>query len=478
MSSEPIKRTFFVAYAATGISQVCEVLYSYLLYDAFSVGDLGLFAWASAIVVFFSMSIDLGLEPILTRRLSRDSVPARTAYAAALALRLPLVFIAAGLLFAGYWFGLFTGSETLMLCLLGGASVFNIADGVSRAWFRAHKKQDFANAVIASTAALKLLVIVVLLTITGADIVALALGLLAARALISIAALALVFRTSQCTAGSTSVSSAALSGEMLRSGVMLGAISLLTAAQNRLDWLLVSHFGSREALVSYALGTKFYEIAQVVVGAALMTIYPWLCRTDSDPLRISILLRLTVWLGMAIGFGGIVLGVPVVELLFGQKFSDARMILPVFMCAAGYVAIAGVIYQLLLSKGSEWTLLLITLACTAVQATVNLILIPELGLLGGAVSKVILVCMTAVSYAIVASRRGLLAVTTIIRLAFGSLVFGATAVFLIVGADVLGLGIALVVACFAIVGSFGVFFGRPDRRFLQEQVLLVLRPSR
>lgn len=53
MNGEKIKRTFALAYVMTGVTQVAEIAYNYLLYATFPVDQIGLFAWAAAAVVFF-----------------------------------------------------------------------------------------------------------------------------------------------------------------------------------------------------------------------------------------------------------------------------------------------------------------------------------------------------------------------------------------------------------------------------------------
>lgn len=416
MKTEKMKRTLALAYVATGITQIAEIGYNYLLYKSFPIDEIGLFAWAAAVIVFFNMAIDLGLEPILTRKFGRDPLPLNRAVMATFLPRAPIIFVGAGVATALYIFGQFDSDKYLMLVLIGAQAIFNVSDGVCKAWLRANGRQTIANFLAAMIGALKLTAIVVLTRLESGTIIQLLVSLLVIRAVGSLLVYRLVLGAQPAGSDERSEPLFGLSGDLLKAGVVVGGISVLTAVQNRFDWLLVSHFISTEALATYSLANKFYEISQVLVGAALITIYPWLCRADTNSALIFIVMRLVLAGGAILGACGAILAPPLISILFASKYSDIGLPVVILMLAVGIMATSGVLYQLALARGHERSLLVATIITTTIQATANLWLIPRFGITGAALGMLLLVVSTAIGISVVVWKHGLLSGQVILRI--------------------------------------------------------------
>ena len=473
METEKMKRTFALAYVATGITQIAEIGYNYLLYKSFPIDEIGLFAWAAAVIVFFNMTIDLGLEPILTRKFGRDPLALNRAMMATFLPRAPIIFVGAGVATALYIFGQFDGDKYWMLVLIGAQAIFNVSDGVCKAWLRANSRQTNANFLAVMIGAFKLTAIIVLTSLESGTIYQLLFSLLVIRAVGSLFAYRFVLGAQPAGNDEPSQPLFGLSGDLLKAGIVVGGIGVLTAVQNRFDWLLVSHFISTDALATYSLANKFYEISQVLVGAALITIYPWLCRADTNSALIFIVMRLVLAGGAILGACGAILGPLLISILFASKYSGIGLPVVILMLAVGFMATSGVLYQLGLARGHERSLLVVTIFTTTIQAAANLWLISRFGIIGAALGMLLLVVLTSAGLSMVVWKRGLLSGQVILRI----FAYLAIFTFLIVLVSYFSppVWIALLSCVIALAFSaWWLLFEGFERKILQKQMKVLL----
>ncbi len=476
MNGEKIKRTFALAYVMTGVTQVAEIAYNYLLYATFPVDQIGLFAWAAAAVVFFNMTVDLGLEPVLTRKLGSTGLSVGESLRVAFLPRLPLVLAGATLVAVLYWLGKVTAGSAGMLLLVGAQSIANIFDSSCKAWLRVNGQQTKANVVAALIAVLKLSVIVVMTVAAIGTIYELLMGLLVIRAVVSVVTYRFCRITTPLIAPGDRPPLRSLTLELLRAGVVIGGIGVLTAFQNRLDWLLISHFISKDALAGYSLANKFYEICQLVLGAALTTIYPWLCRTDFDEFKLLVMRKVVLVGGVFLGACGATLAPPLIRLLFADKFQGIDTAVVILMLAVGFMAASGVLYQSALAKGKERQLFMVTLGTTSLQALANLWMIPRFGITGAAIGMLVLVVLTSVGVSAVVVTRSVLPGWVVKRM----LVFVVGSVFL-TGATTLFTIPTLIAAFGSVAGvlllAWIYLFTVEERDALLQQARILVRSS-
>jgi|GEM_PF-3685929 len=473
MRIERIKQTFALAYMATGIAQVCEIAYNYSLYKSFPVDEIGLFAWAAAIIVFFNMSIDMGVEPILTRKFGNDRLRLKQAMMATFLPRTPIILIGAAIIIALSQIELLDSSQFWMLLLVGAQSLFNVWDGVCKAWLRAHGYQSKANFLAALLGILKLIAITVLVVVFSGTIFHLLASLLIVRSVGSLFAYTSILKVKQDESEIPDQALLGVSSNLLKAGIVVGGISLLTAAQNRLDWLMISHFISTDALAGYSLANKFYEISQVLIGAALTTIYPWLCRTDTNIPMLFVVMRLVVTAGAVLAACGVILGPPLIGILFAEKYSAIGLPVVILMLASGVIAANGVFYQSALARGRERLLLIVTIVTTVLQALSNLWLIPRLGITGAALGMLVLAVATSIGLSFVVWRCGVYSGSAILRI----LIF--IGLFLCSTAVVVFLALPVWIAVSSCVISLSLFawwllFERDERQMLKTQLLAIL----
>lgn len=473
MNEENIKRTFAIAYVATGITQVAEISYNFLLYKSFPIDEIGLFAWVAAVVVFFNMAINLGIEPILTRKFGRDHVPIGKVMLAIVIPRAPIILLGLVVVTVLFKFDQFDDSKYWMLVLVGAQSIFNVSDGVCKAWLRANSRQANANLLAAIIGILKLTAIVVLTRFESGTIYQLMFSLIVVRALVSIVAYRMVKFADQSNKSKVDEPLISLSRGLLSAGLVVGGIGLITAVQNRFDWILVSHFISAEALASYSLANKFYEISQVIVGAALTTIYPWMCRADVNVGTVHILMRLVLVGGAIIAAGGVILGPALIGALFADKYAGIEAPVVILMLAVGYMAASGVLYQLALANGHERSLFVVAVVTTTLQVVANLWLIPRFGIGGAAFGMLLLVVTTSVGLSFVVWKRGLLSGLVVLRMQtflvificlMGLLSYIALPIWLAMSLSVIGL----------VLIAWWLLFKESERKILRFQLTTMM----
>ena len=93
MKSENYRRTLTVAYLTVGLSQFLELAYNYLFFNFLSVQQIGLFSWAMALMIFFNVAVNMGIEPVMIRKFGQSEYRLLRAFQAILLLRVPVIVL-------------------------------------------------------------------------------------------------------------------------------------------------------------------------------------------------------------------------------------------------------------------------------------------------------------------------------------------------------------------------------------------------
>ena len=405
MKRENYRNTLTVAYLTTGLSQSFELAYNYLFFIVLSVDQIGLYSWVTALVMFFNVAVDMGIEPVLVRKFGKGELRLSSAFRAILLLRIPI--LVSGILLATQLqrHGMLNSVQFSVIMLLGAQIIFNVSDSVFKSWLLANDRQNTANIITLLFSGLKLGYIGILFSFSWNSLYYLLVGILVLRMVTSViyCLLAFMYSLGYETASRANASTVRVAGELFRAGLSVGGVNFLGIMQNRLDWLLVSSMISTLALASYSLANKLYEILQLIVGVSFETMYPWLCR-DQENERDSLLLliRIVIAAGALLGLCGIFVSPVLVKLMFGSKFTGVELPVRIMMLSAAMIAASAAFYHLVLSRGRESRLFLITIIATALQFASNLYLIPRLGIVGAALGMLVLAIATITGLMIIA----------------------------------------------------------------------------
>lgn len=395
------------AYLFSFLSQACDLGFYLLLFTFLPLSEVGRFSWVMAVMAFVSVVLDLGISPALTREFSQHKTPFWLVFRQAFWVRTPGGFLSLLLLAVWLVAGRPDTALGMAVFLAGLDQLVRSLAAVFTAWLRAMERQLIANMLTAISAAGRLGVGVGLIWMAGVTAVP---SLFAALLVVELLGCAAAWMLSEhVRRQTTSVhpepetaagnDQAELRARLRATWLNFGAITLLTVLQNRLDWLMVSYFLSKEALGQYSMANKCYEVAMTLVGLAVASAFPWMCRVRGQhSAGLGVFLKGVLVGGGFLALAGALIGPEVLRLLWGQKYAAGEVAIRLLLLGAVVAIFDTLAYHLLLAKGSERFILVATIVATALQAALNVLLIPRWGIQGAVAGMLGLIMAVTVLY--------------------------------------------------------------------------------
>ena len=403
--TENIKKTTSFAYLFGLSSQGIEVFFFFLMFKYFTVEEIGLFSWAMAAAAFFAVFMDLGQNQILVREFSKGNLSVREAFNGTALFRLPLLIL--GLLIVNFWFIFYSPAMDrywiiLLSCMI---QLLMMAEAFFKSWLSGNSRQNIANALDFSISAGRILVILVLIfMLQKVSVFYLFSALLVMHVAIVVVSCLVTFREYK-RIGTSGPGGPAANGSVAKMfmlpSLIFGFMAVFTVVQNRLDWLMISHYISETELAHYSLANKFYEVFLAVFGIAARTAYPWMCREDGNAgsdSRLSLYINLIVVTGTVTPLLIALYAPSILHLLWGEKYLSSAPVVQLLMVAASIATIAGVGYYLTLSKNGESRIMPVMVLATVAQIAVNFFLIPRYGSMGAAMGMLAMTVFSTAGY--------------------------------------------------------------------------------
>ena len=193
-----------------------------------------------------------------------------------------------------------------------------------------------------------------------------------------------------------------LFADTLRHALILHAAALLLFLHLRLDMFMVKAWIGLEALGLYSLSAVLAETLMLTTESVALAILPGqvtdtVTGAATRALRAS---RAVVVVGAVMALGWLILGAPLIRVVFGPEYSGSYW--PLVMLLPGLIALGvqRVCSAPALRAGRPWLILAISAASLACNAVLNIFWIPRYGLVGAsAASTVSYVLSTACFYA-------------------------------------------------------------------------------
>ena len=177
---------------------------------------------------------------------------------------------------------------------------------------------------------------------------------------------------------------------MLAISLPLGAAMIINFVYFRLDALLLSILRSASDVALYGLAYKVVEAMIVVPSYFMTTLFPEIARMDrqSEQLRnvMGQALAIMEMIALPVLVLTVVFADEAVTLVGGAKFHDAAGALQLLAIGLAVSFPAGVYGHALVAMGRQAALLRTTGVALVVNAALNLVLIPLLGIYGAATS--------------------------------------------------------------------------------------------
>lgn len=418
---ERIGPTLMVAYASTGVGQLANQLFFFLLLRYLTVDQVGLYGFAVALATIYSYVTDFGLSTFLVGELSRTSYRLRTLVELMAVARAPVVILGLAGLVGWAWFSHPAAQDFWTVGLVGLAFVIQLFDVGLTPWFQTRERQNVVNVVALVVPLCRLVGVGVPLLLGWGLPLPLVVSIFLATQLVGSACLlvlgVLEDRRTERTSSEGGVRQ--LLSRFWSRGPRLAVMYAMNVLQTRIDWLLVSVMISRAALANYSLANKVIESVMLIAAVWARTSFPWQSRADArEPhlaTRLSLLRRLFV---VSSGLLTVILfywSSPLIHLAFGNKYAAADPALSFMALATAVFMLNQYLFYLVLTERLEGPYTYLIVAATAVQVMADVVLIPRLGILGAAVGLVVMSIVLHAGQLILLNTRRVLALDEIAR---------------------------------------------------------------
>lgn len=376
--------------AYSALSSVSNIMLIVLVIIAARVlGDrsFGQFSFALALASIFEMVIDLGLNTLTARNVSRDRALARLYLPNILGWKIVLSLAAMGLLALSVRLLHQAPEARTAAYILGGAIVLRSFKATSHAFFQAYERFDL---ILLTTYVERVGVLVcgIAVLLIAPSVVAFA----AAFALVRIPDLLYAYWLLRREIAPVAIRLEIPVVKRLQiSAIPFGLYSLVLVTYWYVGTIVLSVMRSPAEVGWYNAGYKIYEgltMVPFLIGSALLPRLSRLFGTERDR-HTELSLRALRYLGIAawpliVSIG--ILAPQIISLLYGKSYMPAVPVLRILLGAAIFMFANWTLNTILISADMERYVVRAAIAGLAVTVTANLILVRQMGMIGAAYS--------------------------------------------------------------------------------------------
>lgn len=344
----------------------------------------GIYSFVVAWLTIFQVLADFGLEPVLVRRLSVPGADRAGILSAGLGLRLGLALASATLAVVLAPWASGEGTAIVPVVASGAAALLFLAQPGFRALLRAELRLGSVFLLASITATLSLL-LVWLIAGGGGGLVEVLLGYAVAVWSGLVGAAVLVGRRLRFRPRLDPVAWRGLLAECWPVGLNLFVLMLgLRAAA-----VVLMQVEGPVAVGQYASAARLAEATNLLAEGAMLVVFPLLARLHQEsaervaPLASQVARGLAVLLCLVALVGG-ALASDLMSLIFGAEFAPAGPALAVLLWAAPLSAVGSLYANLVLVIGRQRVLLAVNAVVAAVLVALQVVLVPDFGILGAA----------------------------------------------------------------------------------------------
>lgn len=392
------------------LSDVGSKVVTLLLYAVMAreLGEaaFGVFVFALAFVMLVTTLASFGQDGILTREVARDRGLIHRYFFNTLALKLTLALPALGLSLAVAW-AIGMGRETrLVILFMGIATVVEALIQTCFAAYQAFERLSLLPAVVVTQRVVTTIPAIAAMLFLGANVVAVA-AIYAAGTLVAIwLALTLLVRRVARPRVETDVRSW---WPLMRVAAPLGLAGVFITVLLRVDTAMLALFKSNAVVGNYGAAYRLFEASLLVGWSVTAAVYPVFSRLkrDSEP-PVSLVyeraLKLVLAPTLPLAIGAILLGGPLVHLVYGNGFDSAGSALAWLGPAIVLYPVAQISGALLVAQDRQVALAVVYGIVAVENILANLVLIPAFSLQGAAGGASLSQALLAVPLLILARR--------------------------------------------------------------------------
>ncbi len=392
------------------LSDVGSKVVTLLLYAVMAreLGEaaFGVFVFSLAFVMLVTTLASFGQDGILTREVARDRGLIHRYFFNTLALKLTLAGPALGLSLAVAW-AIGMGRETrLVILFLGIATVVEALIQTCFAAYQAFEQLSLMPAVVVTQRVVTTVPAIAAMVFLEAGVVAVA-AIYAVGTLVAIwVALTLLVRRVARPRLETDVRSW---WPLMRVAAPLGLAGVFITVLLRVDTAMLAFYKSDAVVGNYGAAYRLFEATLLVGWSVTAAVYPVFSRLkrDSEP-PVSLVyeraLKLVLAPTLPLAFGAILLGGPLVHLVYGSGFDQGGSALAWLGPAIVLYPVAQISGSLLVAQDRQVALAIVYGLVAVENILANLVLIPAFSLQGAAAGASLSQALLAVPLLILARR--------------------------------------------------------------------------
>ena len=383
-----IFRNFAALSVGQVVSMTCSLIVAVILARVLGPASYGILGFGAALLSYLGLVVNMGLDVHGVRVISHD--PEQTGALVGFVLIFRVIISAA--LFAILLGGLDYINQPEMVkivVLIQGCGLFFVALNLDFVFQAMQQMKVMAARQIA--ASLMALIAVFILITSPADLYKAA-GIPAAVNMVTAVVVLIIFLNSsgvriEIRRGFS------MARDLLKSSVPVALMAALNTIYVSLDIVILQFMRPQDEVGLYVVASRVLALAVVPAGILHSVFLPALSSVfDDDERRYGIArkyARTIILLGAAVGVGGTILAVPVIDVLFGEAFAGAGISSIILMVSAGMVYLTLAYGTPLLGWRRDRVYFKVLVGGAALNVVLNFALIPFYGIEGAAVATLI-----------------------------------------------------------------------------------------
>lgn len=352
-----------------------------------SESGFGVFTFSLAVATIVTALGGFGQDAILVREVARDRRRIDVYFGNTITIKIVLAFPALGLALVAAAIADVAYDTRVVIALLGVAIVAELLISTCFAVYQAYERLVFMPVVLI-TQRLVTAVAGVAALLAGANVVAVSAVYLGGSLIALALALVLVLRRVVRPRLEVDLG---FWVPLMRAAAPVGLAGLFGTVLFKVDVAILAWFETPDVVGNYGAAYRLFEAAFFLswaVGTAVYPVFSRLTRTSDPPVRrvFDSGLKLVLALMLPLAVGGVVLGRPLVELVYGADYDQADEALMILSPAIAFHGVAHVAALLLVAQHRQLVLAAVTGVVAALNVVANFVLIPVLSLEGAALA--------------------------------------------------------------------------------------------
>jgi O-antigen/teichoic acid export membrane protein len=387
-------------------SKLASIAFYVVMARELGADGFGVFTFGLAFVILVTTLGNFGQDSVLTREVARDRSLLDGYFVNTLVLK--VVLCAASLVLAiavASAFGISAQTRDVLL-LLGPAVVLELLTQTCFASFQAYERLEFVPVALISQRTLIALAGIAAL-VAGAGVVAVS-GVYLAGSLFGFL-LALYLLRTRLVRPAMRIEPRRW-WPLMKAAAAIGLAGVFAVVLFRVDMTMLAAFKSASVVGHYAAAYRLLEATLFISWSVSSAVYPVFSRLTpvSEP-PVGFVFERGIKLGLALTLplatGAAVLAGPLVDLLYGDAYSDSVGALRLLAPAIALYPVCYITASFLVSQHRQRALLIVYAFVAVENILANLVLIPWLSLYGAALGTSISTVLVAAGFLAFAGQR-------------------------------------------------------------------------